>query len=148
PRRADRGARRARLALPARLRARRARSRQGRRLLDALPRRGRAPLRSHRPHPPRTPAGRGQPGRAARPRGRRLEPRRGVPAIRGARGTAMKLADVGLVAAKELRETLRDRRTIVVMVLFPLVVYPLVSLLMAQVTARHTAKGEARRARV
>ena len=60
----------------------------------------------------------------------------------------MKLGDVGLVAAKELRETLRDRRTLVVMVLFPLVVYPLVSLLMAQVMASHTARGEARRSRV
>jgi sodium transport system permease protein len=60
----------------------------------------------------------------------------------------VKLHDVGLVAAKELRETLRDRRTLTVMVLFPLVVYPLVSLLMAQVMASHTARGEARRARV
>jgi sodium transport system permease protein len=58
------------------------------------------------------------------------------------------LGDVWLVAAKELRETLRDRRTLVVMVLFPLVVYPLVSLLMAQVMASHTARGEARRSRV
>jgi sodium transport system permease protein len=60
----------------------------------------------------------------------------------------VKLHDVGLVAAKELRETLRDRRTLTVMVLFPLVVYPLVSLLMAQVMASHTARGESRRARV
>jgi sodium transport system permease protein len=60
----------------------------------------------------------------------------------------MKLSDVLLVATKELRETLRDRRTLVVMILFPLVVYPLVSLLMAQVMASHTAKGEARRSRV
>jgi sodium transport system permease protein len=60
----------------------------------------------------------------------------------------VRLADVGLVAAKELRETLRDRRTLVVMVLFPLVVYPLISLLMAQVMASHTARGEARRSRV
>jgi sodium transport system permease protein len=58
------------------------------------------------------------------------------------------LADVLLVAAKELRETLRDRRTLVVMVMFPLVVYPLVSLLMAQVMASHTARGEAHRSRV
>jgi sodium transport system permease protein len=60
----------------------------------------------------------------------------------------MKLADVLLVAGKELRETLRDRRTLVVMILFPLVVYPLVSLLMAQVMASHTAKGEARRSKI
>lgn len=60
----------------------------------------------------------------------------------------MKLGDVVLVASKELRETLRDRRTLVVMVLFPLVVYPLLSLLMAQVMASHSARGEARRTRV
>jgi sodium transport system permease protein len=60
----------------------------------------------------------------------------------------VKLGDVALVARKELRETLRDRRTLVVMIMFPLVVYPLVSLLMAQVMASHTARGEARRSRV
>jgi sodium transport system permease protein len=60
----------------------------------------------------------------------------------------VRLGDVLLVAAKELRETLRDRRTLVVMIMFPLVVYPLVSLLMAQVMASHTARGEAHRSRV
>src|SRR5437867_1895528 len=60
----------------------------------------------------------------------------------------MRLRDVGLVAAKELRETLRDRRTLMVMVLFPLVVYPLVSLLMAQVMAGRMAKKDARPSRV
>jgi sodium transport system permease protein len=60
----------------------------------------------------------------------------------------VRLKDIGLVAGKELRETLRDRRTLVVMILFPLVVYPLTSLLMAQVMASHTARGEARRSRV
>jgi len=60
----------------------------------------------------------------------------------------VKLGDVAIVAGKELRETLRDRRTLVVMILFPLVVYPLVSLLMAQVMASHTARGEARLSRV
>jgi sodium transport system permease protein len=53
-----------------------------------------------------------------------------------------------LVAAKELRETLRDRRTIAVMVLFPLVVYPLVSLVTAQVLAARVARIEAHVARV
>jgi sodium transport system permease protein len=60
----------------------------------------------------------------------------------------MKLGDVGLVAAKELRETLRDRRTLMVMVLFPLVVYPLVSLLMAQLVATRVARGDAHPSRV
>jgi sodium transport system permease protein len=55
----------------------------------------------------------------------------------------MKLRAIGLVAAKELRETLRDRRTLMVMILFPLVVYPLVSLLIAQVMANRVARGEA-----
>jgi sodium transport system permease protein len=53
-----------------------------------------------------------------------------------------------LVAAKELRETLRDRRTIAVMVLFPLVVYPLVSLVTAQVLAARVARVESHVARV
>ena len=53
-----------------------------------------------------------------------------------------------LVAGKELRETLRDRRTLAVMVLFPLVVYPLVSLVTAQVLAARVARVEAHVARV
>ena len=48
---------------------------------------------------------------------------------------------------KELRETLRDRRTLAVMVLFPLVVYPLISLLVAQVIASKQAAEEVRPAR-
>jgi sodium transport system permease protein len=58
------------------------------------------------------------------------------------------LRDVGTVWRKELRETLRDRRTLAVMILFPLVVYPLLSLLMAQVMAGRQAAEEARRSRV
>ena len=58
------------------------------------------------------------------------------------------LRDVGTVWRKELRETLRDRRTLGVMILFPLVVYPLLSLLMAQVMAGRHAAEEARRSRV
>ncbi len=60
----------------------------------------------------------------------------------------MNFSDVAVVARKELRETLRDRRTLAVMVLFPLVVYPLVSLLMAQVIAGKQAADEARTSRV
>jgi sodium transport system permease protein len=60
----------------------------------------------------------------------------------------MSVREVGLVTVKELRETLRDRRTIMVMVLFPLVVYPLVSLLMAQVMAGRVTRAEASRSRV
>jgi sodium transport system permease protein len=56
--------------------------------------------------------------------------------------------DVSVVLRKELRETLRDRRTLAVMVLFPLVVYPLVSLLMAEVVAGKQAADEARPSRV
>ena len=52
-----------------------------------------------------------------------------------ATSSAMNCAEVRLVAGKELRETLRDRRTLAVMVLFPLVVYPLVSLVTTQVMA-------------
>jgi sodium transport system permease protein len=60
----------------------------------------------------------------------------------------VKLREVTLVAGKELRETLRDRRTLAVMVLFPLVIYPLVSLVTAQVLAARTARIEAHVARV
>jgi sodium transport system permease protein len=60
----------------------------------------------------------------------------------------VKLRIILLVAGKELRETLRDRRTIAVMVLFPLVVYPLVSLITAQVLATRMARVEAHVARV
>ena len=64
-----------------------------------------------------------------------VDPRR-----RGGDG-AVKLREVTLVAGKELRETLRDRRTLAVMVLFPLVIYPLVSLVTAQVLAARVARS-------
>ena len=57
-------------------------------------------------------------------------------------------ATVGLVYAKELRETLRDRRTIMVMVLFPMVVYPLMSLVLAQVMASKATKNASYASRV
>jgi sodium transport system permease protein len=60
----------------------------------------------------------------------------------------VKLRQVRLVAGKELRETLRDRRTLAVMVLFPLVIYPLVSLVTAQVLSARVARVEAHVARV
>jgi ABC-type Na+ efflux pump permease subunit/membrane protease YdiL (CAAX protease family) len=60
----------------------------------------------------------------------------------------MRLADVTLVARKELRETLRDRRTLAIMILFPLVVYPLVSLATAQVMATRVNKVDTEVARV
>jgi sodium transport system permease protein len=58
------------------------------------------------------------------------------------------LAQVLLVAGKELRETLRDRRTLAVMVLFPLVVYPLVSLATVQVLSARIGRVEKEPARV
>jgi len=51
---------------------------------------------------------------------------------------------VAVTAAKELRETLRDRRTLAVMVLLPLVVYPMMALLTTQVVATRELKREAR----
>ena len=45
----------------------------------------------------------------------------------------MNLRHVLLTFGKELREALRDRRTLAIMILLPLVVYPLLSLLAAQV---------------
>jgi sodium transport system permease protein len=56
--------------------------------------------------------------------------------------------NIGLVYAKEMRETLRDRRTVLVIILFPLAVYPLVSLIMAQAIASREARGEATPSRV
>ena len=60
----------------------------------------------------------------------------------------MKLAEVMLVARKELRETLRDRRTLAIMILFPLVVYPVVSLATAQVMATRVNRTDTEVARV
>ena len=60
----------------------------------------------------------------------------------------MKLAEVMLVARKELRETLRDRRTLAIMILFPLVVYPVVSLATAQVMATRVNRSDTEVARV
>jgi len=60
----------------------------------------------------------------------------------------MNVSDVLVVMRKELRETLRDRRTLAVMVMFPLVVYPLVSLLLTEVIAGKQTSGEARASRV
>lgn len=45
----------------------------------------------------------------------------------------MNARHVGLTFAKEMREALRDRRTLAVMILLPLVVYPLLAMLAAQV---------------
>jgi len=56
--------------------------------------------------------------------------------------------DVRVVWAKELRETLRDRRTLAVMLLFPLVVYPLMALLLTEVIAGKQNAQEARAARI
>lgn len=56
----------------------------------------------------------------------------------------MSLRHVWLTFAKEIREALRDRRTLAVMILLPLVVYPLLSLLAAQVAMGREKSREAR----
>jgi sodium transport system permease protein len=48
---------------------------------------------------------------------------------------SQRMSHVLLSFGKELRESLRDRRTVAVMVLFPLVIYPLLSLLAVQMAA-------------
>jgi sodium transport system permease protein len=53
-----------------------------------------------------------------------------------------RLHHIALTFAKELRETLRDRRTLAMMVLFPLVVYPLLSLLVSQLVLTKEKKRE------
>ena len=57
---------------------------------------------------------------------------------------SQRLSHVLLSLGKELRESLRDRRTLAVMILFPLVVYPLLSLLAAQVAVSRDRAREAR----
>ena len=57
---------------------------------------------------------------------------------------SQRLSHVLLTLGKELRESLRDRRTLAVMILFPLVVYPLLSLLAAQVALSRDKTREAR----
>jgi sodium transport system permease protein len=54
-----------------------------------------------------------------------------------------RLHHIALTLGKELRETLRDRRTLAMMVLFPLVVYPLLSLLVSQLVLTREKKREA-----
>ena len=54
-----------------------------------------------------------------------------------------RLRHVALTLGKELRETLRDRRTLAMMVLFPLVVYPLLSLLVSQLVLSREKQREA-----
>src|SRR5258708_1119127 len=114
------------------------------------PGRGRRAVHAPRPPAPRAPAARGQPGRAARRGGRRHQPGGGVPASgRGAGGApVMNASSIGLVYAKEMRETLRDRRTLLVIILFPLAVYPLMSLILAQAVSSREARSEATPSRV
>jgi sodium transport system permease protein len=51
---------------------------------------------------------------------------------------------VTLTFGKELREALRDRRTLAIMILLPLVVYPLLAMLAAQVATGREKQREAR----
>ena len=50
----------------------------------------------------------------------------------GAPGLSIRWAVALLVAAKELRDTLRDRRTLLMMVLVPMLLYPLGGIVVAQ----------------
>lgn len=56
----------------------------------------------------------------------------------------MNLAHVRITAGKELREALRDRRTLAIMILLPLVVYPMLSMLAAQVATGKEKQREER----
>jgi len=58
------------------------------------------------------------------------------------------LFELRLIFIKEMRETLRDRRTLLVILLFPLVVYPLLALLSTQVTAARESRLDERPSRV
>jgi sodium transport system permease protein len=63
-------------------------------------------------------------------------------------GTTKRRGFILLTLGKELRETLRDRRTLAVMVLVPLVVYPLLALVSTQVMSQRNQKLEARASKV
>src|SRR4029078_6313332 len=95
---------------------------------------------SHRSVASRAPARRRDAARAARRRRRRAQPRGSI--LAPGRLLRTKLADGPLVGGRELRETLRDRRTLTVMVLFPLVVYPLVSLATVQALSTRLGRSE------
>ena len=84
----------------------------------------------------------GTPGRDPR---QRHHARGGVPGP-GRLGEArrMNLRHVGLTFGKELREALRDRRTLAIMILLPLVVYPLLAMLAAQVATGREKQREER----
>ena len=56
----------------------------------------------------------------------------------------MRFRHVGATFDKELREALRDRRTLAIMILLPLVVYPLLSMLAAQVVTNREKQREER----
>lgn len=58
----------------------------------------------------------------------------------GAPGLSIRWAVALLVAAKELRDTLRDRRTLLMMVLVPMLLYPLGGIVVAQLTASTMAR--------
>ena len=53
-----------------------------------------------------------------------------------------RLGHIAITLGKELREALRDRRTLAMMVLFPLVVYPLLSLLVSQLVLHREKSRE------
>ncbi len=55
---------------------------------------------------------------------------------------------LGIVYRKELRETLRDRRTLAVMILLPLVLYPVMSVLAAEWFISHEMSRQARQSKV
>jgi sodium transport system permease protein len=52
----------------------------------------------------------------------------------------MRLKMVGFLARKELLETLRDRRTLLIMIFFPILLYPLIGLLSSQAQVVHRRK--------
>src|SRR5439155_21906890 len=52
------------------------------------------------------------------------------------------LSRIARLARKELRETLRDRRTIITLVLMPLLVYPVLSLALRQFLVSSTVQAK------
>src|SRR5258708_13633278 len=112
------------------------RSRQDRDLLHACHERSRKTLRFHRDHPRRQIAGRRDSRRFARAiwqtgPGRYL--RRGC-------GT-VSLRNIGIVYRKELLDSLRDRRTVISMIVVPLVLMPLLTIGLGVVLVRQARQA-------
>src|SRR5580658_5954253 len=94
------------------------------RVLDACDERGGEALRHDRDHPRRRAQGGGD-ARGAPRKIRRAGPGGVLRQDRRAGGVAMSLRTIGTIYGKELTDSLRDRRTLISMIVLPTVIMPL-----------------------